>query len=241
MNQTIKILTEHRSYRNFKKNQQLPTEHLSAILNATRQAPSFENGQFYSIVRLTDKTIRKKLVTMNPNNPQLADCSEALLFVADLKRTQIISQKNQTNYDVTNNYDALLTATTDASLACENAVIASESLGYGTIIVGGIRRNNLEIIELCHLPEYTLPLFVLCIGNAKDTPNIKPRLPKEVVIFENIYESIDYSQIQDYDRTIKNFRDTGIDQPWTQKFLSYFQKNKLSITNDVLKKQKFIQ
>lgn len=93
MNQTIHILTEHRSYRNFKKNQQLPTEHLSAILNGAKQAPSFENGQFYSIVRLTDKTIREKLVTINPNNPQLADCSEALLFIADLKRTQIISEK----------------------------------------------------------------------------------------------------------------------------------------------------
>lgn len=105
---------------------------------------------------------------------------------------------------MTNNYDALLTATTDASLACENAVIAAESLGYGTVIVGDIRRTSLEIIELCHLPEYTFPLFVLCIGYAVDTPNIKPRLPQELVVFENNYHSIDYLHIKKYDATIKN-------------------------------------
>lgn len=241
MNETITILTEHRSRRKFKEGYKISEMELNLILQSAKQAPSFENGQFYSMIRLVNPNIKKKLVELNPRNSQIKNCSEALLFVADLNRTRVVSEENQTFYDVTNNYDALITATTDASLACENAVIASESLGYGTVIVGGIRRNSMEIIDLCSLPEYCLPLFILCIGSATDNPEIKPRLPKEVSVFEDQYSEIDYSKICDYDITIKKYRDTGIDRPWIQKFVNYFKSNKLKVTESALRKQKFIK
>lgn len=240
MNTTITLLTERRSHRLFQKNHQVSTDDLNAILASARQAPSFENGQFYSIIRLSSPSIRQTLSQLNPNNSQLNDCSEVLLFIADLNRTQLISKDNNIKYDITNNLDALLTATTDASLACENALIASESLGYGTVIVGGIRRQSDEIIKICHLPVLTFPLFILCIGKSLDQPGLKPRLPEEVVLFENQYKSINYSSLIAYDETMKNFRDTGIDKPWTTKIGTYFKKNKLELTNHVLKEQKFI-
>ncbi|MFK4565465.1 nitroreductase family protein [Enterococcus sp. UD-01] len=241
MNETITILTEHRSRRKFEASYQISKTELNLILQSAKQAPSFENGQFYSMIRLVDPTIKEKLVRLNPGNSQIKECSEAILFVADLNRTRTVSEKNQTYYDVTNNYDALIMATTDASLACENAVIASESLGYGTVIVGGIRRNSMEIIELCDLPEFCLPLFLLCIGKATDNPEKKPRLPKEISIFEDRYSAIDYSKICEYDATMKKYRDTGVDRPWIQKFVNFFKSNKLEVTETALRKQKFIK
>ena len=189
---------------------------------------------------MTQASIKERVAALNPQNAQLKSCSEILLFVADLNRTSVVCQENNAPYVVTDNHDALITATTDASLACQNAAIASESLGYGTVIVGGIRRNSLQLIELCSLPDYCLPLFVLCIGKATDTPDVKPRLPEEVSVFENSYPEINYSKIREYDATLKAYRDTGVESPWTQKFINYFSSNRLAVTTTALKKQKFI-
>lgn len=45
MNETIDLLTNHRTYRQFDSNYQLSKEQLEAILSAARQAPSWMNGQ----------------------------------------------------------------------------------------------------------------------------------------------------------------------------------------------------
>jgi len=60
MNDTIHLLTSHRSYRHFDENYSLPKEQLSAILAAARQAPSWMNGQMYSIIVIQDKKIREE-------------------------------------------------------------------------------------------------------------------------------------------------------------------------------------
>ncbi|AMC92958.1 hypothetical protein AOC36_02845 [Erysipelothrix larvae] len=241
MNETIKLMTGHHSHRKFLRHFVIPTHEVEAIIASAKQAPSFENGQFYSMIRLTDSKLKQKLVELNPNNPQIKECSEAILFIADLYRTSIVSAENGSVYDVTDNHDALLTAVSDATLACENALVAAESLGYGTVIVGGIRRNGLDIIELCKLPQYTVPLFILCIGKATDSTKIKPRLPKNITLFENEYKRIDYNSMCQYDDTMKKYRDTGIDKPWISKFVHYFKKNKLQVTTTVLRKQRLIK
>lgn len=64
----LKSLQTHRTYRNFDENYQLSEEELQKILNASRQAPSWMNGQMYSIIVVRDRKIREKLVELNPGN-----------------------------------------------------------------------------------------------------------------------------------------------------------------------------
>ena len=67
----LKSLQTHRTYRNFDENYQLSEEELQKILNASRQAPSWMNGQMYSIIVVRDRKIREKLVELNPGNDML--------------------------------------------------------------------------------------------------------------------------------------------------------------------------
>lgn len=240
MSKVIDQLKNHRVYREFDKDYELKESELQEILDAARQAPTWMNGQFYSIIVLKDQEVRKQLVEWNPGNPHMLESSVFLIFVADLKRTQAVSEEYNVVYDVTGNLDALITATTDAALACENAVVATESLGLGCVVVGSVRKHSQEIIKLLDLPEYTLPLFGLSIGKPTVEMRVKPRLPEETVVHYEKYQPLDYQNIKDYDETMETFREARETKLWSKKFADYFEKNTAEKTNQVLKEQKFI-
>ena len=177
MNDVIALLKNHRTYRNFAENYELTDEELEAILSASRQAPSWMNGQAYSIIVVKDKALREKLVAINPTNPHMLHSSVFLLFVADLKRTQMVARKEQVAYEITDSLNPLIIATTDASLALQNAVIATESLGLGSVIVGSVRNQIEAVSKLFNLPDYVYPVAGLSIGKPTVEMQIKPRLP----------------------------------------------------------------
>ena len=62
MNPVLQTLREHRTYRQFDPAHRIPAEQVQAILDATRQAPSWMNGQHYTIIRITDPALRQKIV-----------------------------------------------------------------------------------------------------------------------------------------------------------------------------------
>lgn len=65
------------------------------IIDCARQAPSWMNGQHYSIINITDPALRAQIVALQPGNPQIGTCSTYLLFIADLHRAGLASQACQ--------------------------------------------------------------------------------------------------------------------------------------------------
>lgn len=240
MNETLKLLTSHRSYRQFDETYTLSTEELEQILAAARQAPSWMNGQFYSIIVLTDPKIRQEFVRLNPGNPHIEKSSVFLLFVADLYRTEKVAQQKGTDYRI-DGLDPLITATTDAALALENALVATESLGLGAVPVGSVRNYLSEIKALLDLPKHVLPIAGLSIGKPIVEMKIKPRLPKETVVHYNGYTPLDYTQIEDYDDTMRKFGEARETKDWTQKFADYFAKEPNRGVDDFIRTQKIAQ
>ncbi len=47
--EALEVMNQHRTYRNFDETYQLSEAELQKILQASRQAPSWMNGQMYSI------------------------------------------------------------------------------------------------------------------------------------------------------------------------------------------------
>lgn len=222
MKEVIEALQNHRSYRDFDENYQLPAEDLQNILGAARQAPSWMNGQMYSIIVLRDKAIREKLVALNPGNPHMAKSSVFLVFVADLKRTELVAEHYQTEYNIAKSIDPLLTAVTDASLALQNAVIATESLDLGCVVVGSIRKDIAEVSRLLNLPDYVLPVAGLSIGKPTVEMKLKPRLPEKTVVHYDTYQAYDYQALEAYDQTMETFAEARETKLWTKKFADYF-------------------
>lgn len=241
MNQIIQHLTQHRSYRDFDPTYQLPDEDLQAILKAARQAPTWMNGQFYSILVIRDEAIRQQLVAWNPTNPHMEKSSVFLVFLADLARTSEVSKHYDVDYQATDNLDVLLTATTDAALACENAVVAVESLGLGCVVVGSIRRFADKVIDLLQLPAYTYPLFGLSIGKPVVDMYVKPRLPEQAVVHYDKYHPYSYELISEYDKTMAKFGEARETKLWSKKFADYFSNQHPEVTINGLKRQGFIK
>lgn len=241
MNPTIQLLKNHRSLRDFDESYQLTEEELTQILDAARQAPSWMNGQMYSILVIKDQAIRQKLVELNPGNPQILKSSLFLLFVADLKRTQIIAQQHGAAYPISDSLHALIVATTDASLALQNALIASEALGLGVVPVGSIRNQIEEVSDLLHLPDYVYPLCGLSIGKPTTKMRIKPRLPQEAVVHFDTYQAYDPKHLCEYETTMVKFGEARETKTWTQKFADYFGQKPNENLNRYLRKQKLIK
>lgn len=161
MNRLPEALREHRTYRQFQTNERLPENDIQTILAAATRAPSWMNGQHYTIIRITNPQLRQKIVAANPSNPQIGQAAEYWLFIADAHRAALSSQHHQAAFDGVATPDTLLTLTTDAALAAQNAVVAAESLGYAICFTGGIRLIAPELVEWLHLPKHTFPLFGL--------------------------------------------------------------------------------
>ena len=74
--------------------------------------------------------------------------------------------------------------------------------------------------DLLHLPSQVYPVFGLCIGVPAQDPEVKPRLPLEVVLREETYDdSHDRDGIAVYDDTMRAYyrsRTGGTkDSTWT--------------------------
>ncbi|EOL43263.1 nitroreductase family protein [Enterococcus caccae] len=237
MNKTIELLSNRRSYRDFDENHVLSQESLQAILDAARQAPSWMNGQFYTIIVIRNREIREQLVEWNPGNAHMKKSSVFLLFVGDLHRTKLVSETYGSSYQIDDSIEPIILATTDAALALENAVVATESLGLGSVVVGSIRKHGKEIGELLELPEHMFPLFGLSIGRPIVEMKVKPRLPEAAVIHYDTYHPYSYSLIEQYDQTMELFGEARETKRWSQKFSDYFGAESQTLTDQLLKMQ----
>ncbi|MDH6364211.1 FMN reductase [NAD(P)H] [Enterococcus sp. PF1-24] len=222
MNETIRLLKEHRSYRDFDENYEIPENELQAILDASRQAASWMNGQAYSIMVVKDKEIRQQLVAWNPGNPHMLKSSVFLIFVADLHRTKMVSEHYQVANTSGESADHLLVAVTDTAMAMQNAIVAAESLKLGCVPVGSIRKNSQEIAEILDLPDYMMPLCGVSIGKPTVEMQVKPRLPEETVVHYDTYRPYNFDSIAAYDKTMEEFAEARETKLWSVKFADYY-------------------
>lgn len=217
MNQTIQLLLNRRSYRNFDTNYKLSQEELDLILKSSKQAPSSMNLQLYSIIVVDNPELKEKIFELNPRNPQIKDCSVFLVYVMDFYRTHLATKNYGTDFNIEGKQDTLLLGTIDASLAMQNAIIATESLGLKSVCIGGIRAVAKQISELLQLPEYVFPVCGLCIGKTKDesTNQVKPRLSGNV--FFNQYDLNQSEMMKNYDIEMEKFSDARETLVWSEK------------------------
>ncbi|MBM3351220.1 MAG: NADPH-dependent oxidoreductase [Betaproteobacteria bacterium] len=241
MNAVIDTILNHRTYRDFQPDVVIPEQALAAILACAQQAPSWMNGQHYSIIHVTDTQLRDKIVALQPRNPQIGTCSAFLIFVADLYRAKLASDACDGSFDAASMPDTMFTMTVDTSLAAQNALIAAESLGYGTCPIGGLRLVAPELVALLNLPLYTFPLFGLCIGKPSVEMRIKPRLPQSAVVHQNQYQTQSLAeQLAQYEQTMLDFNEVREKLPFRQKISHYYQQSFAPRNTALLRRQGFL-
>lgn len=242
MNQTIDVLTKHKTIRHFVKDKPMSFEHLDSIVAALQQAPSWMNGQHYSVIAITDNLLKEKLVTLMPRNPHLETSSVVLLFCVDVRAHDEASRLNEKEFSCSENMDLLLTATMDMTLAMQNAVIAAESLGYGTCCVGGVRYVAKDVVDLFEMPRYTYPLCCLAIGHIDTSAAVertKPRFPRASKVGLNQMAPINRETVCEYATVLEQFADDRETVLWHEKFANYYSEDKTQQILEQLNKQGF--
>lgn len=193
MTPTIDLLRSHRSIRSF-TDQPMGEEQREAIIAAAQSASTSSFLQCSSIIRITDKAKRDKLVNLTGGQPWVAQAAEFWVFCADFNRHLQICPDAQLG-----RAEQLLLGCVDTALMAQNAMVAAESLGLGGVFIGGIRNSMAEVTELLGLPKFVLPLFGFCIGYPDSMPDVKPRIPQAMLVHENQYQAVDPAVLADYD------------------------------------------
>ncbi|MEN1069878.1 NADPH-dependent oxidoreductase [Listeria monocytogenes] len=240
MNDVLTLLRNHRSFRKYKKGVEIPEEKLDAIIRAAQAAPSWINGQHYSIIAIKDQERKNKMAELCGNQPYIAECSVFLCFVADFHRVKVASDMHGKSFQISGEEDLLMVAATDIGLCMQNALTAAESLGYGTICIGGLRRNIAATAEFLNLPEFVMPVVGLCIGVPDVEAPVKPRLPKEAVYFEETYQTDVMPLLEAYDQEIIPFSEREGFVSYTERLAKFYDRPYYPNLTEQIKERGFL-
>ncbi|MBC2255857.1 NADPH-dependent oxidoreductase [Listeria ivanovii] len=240
MNDVLTLLRKHRSFRKYKQGVTIPEEKLAAIIRAAQSAPSWINGQHYSIIAIKDQARKNKIAELCGNQAYIAECSVFLCFVADFYRVKLASEMHKKSFPISGEEDLLMVAATDIGLSMQNALTAAESLDYGTICIGGLRRNITATSEFLGLPEFVMPVVGLCIGVPDVEVPVKPRLPKEAVYFEETYQTDVRSLLEAYDKEIIPFSEREGFVSYTERLAKFYDKPYYPNLTEQIKERGFL-
>ena len=190
-NLVLEQLYERKSHRAF-LDAAIAKEDKEKILMAAAMAPTAGNQQLYTILDITKQSLKEKLSVTCDNQPFIAEAKMVLIFLADCRKWYEAYLAVGESPRKPGAGDLLL-AVSDANIAAQNAVIASESLGIGSCYIGDIMENCEEVKELLQLPEYVFPAAMLVFGypTEQQKERIKPnRFPLSYIVRENSYGNI---------------------------------------------------
>jgi FMN reductase (NADPH)/FMN reductase [NAD(P)H] len=141
----------------------------------------------YSILEIEDQALKERLAGTCDDQPFIARAPWVLLFVADFQKWMDLFAARGCDelpgvpHGVTPGLGDLLMACNDAVIAAQNAVVAAESLGIGSCYIGDIMELGEVHAELLHLPRWTFPVAMLCLGRPKTRPRRTERYERHVV------------------------------------------------------------
>ena len=244
MTPTIELLKAHRSIRKF-ENRPIATDLLHELIQAGQAAASSSFLQAATIIRISDSAKRASLAAVANHQPYIESAAEFLVFCADMNRASRCCDWHDASAN-TGFTEQFIIATVDASLVSQNIVVAAESAGLGICYIGALRNNPAEVSSLLKLPQNTYPVFGLCLGWPDQDPEVKPRLPLEIVLRENNYgDAPDFDQLADYDEVIRYYYQTRTGnkkyQSWSEQMSGMLSKESRTHMLGFLKMKGFLQ
>jgi nitroreductase len=213
----------HRSVRAF-----LPTpvteEELRAVVAAASSASTSSNVQAWSVVAVTDPGRRRRLSELAAGQKFIAQAPLFLVWVADLDRHHRLAEREGKPLDATAYLESTLLGVIDTALAAQNAVVALESLGLGSVFVGAVRNRPEEIADELGLPRHSVAVFGLAVGHpdpAEDA-DVKPRLPQTAVLHRETYDAAEADAgLPAYDERLAAYnRAHGLTGGWRERVLA---------------------
>lgn len=220
-NDSLTTLFSHRSIRAYLPNP-LPPGTLEILVAAAQSASTSSNLQTWSVVAVEDPERKATLSTLARNQAHIRQCPLFLVWLADLARLAYIAENRGLPHEGLDYLEMFLMAAIDATLAAQNAAVAAESLGLGTVYIGAMRNRPEEVAEVLGLPPHVFAVFGLCVGYPDPAVNtaIKPRLPQSAVLHRETYKlAAQEDAIAHYNDVMKAFyaeQQMNVTGDWTE-------------------------
>ena len=183
MNETIKQLQDRRSVREF-TGENIKEKDLQAILYTAQRAANSVNGQQTSLIVIRDKQKLEKIAELCGGQKHIAEASVFVFVVMDFYRGVYAAESVGKRNIGPLSADGILVGAIDAGILVNALQTAAIALGYGTTVIGAIRKK-------LGLPKYVFPLIGSTIGVPAERPltRVKPRVPLDTFAFEDKYDA----------------------------------------------------
>lgn len=183
---TIDQIYRHSSIRRYKPDP-VPHDLVETIVAAGQRSSTSSNMQMYSVVAVTDTTVRARLAELCGDQDHIVQAPVFLAWCADLSRLDRVCRRRGVRQE-TGYVENFLVAAMDAGIAMQSATLAAESLGLGMCYIGGIRNRPQEVIDLLKMPPLVFPVSGMTLGWSAAEPVQRPRLPLEAILHRETYD-----------------------------------------------------
>lgn len=219
-NDCLTAMLSHRSIRAY-LNKPLPVGTLETLVATAQSASTSSNLQTWSVVAVEDLDRKARLSELAGGQVHICQCPLFLVWLADLARLARIAEARGLAHAGLNYLEMFVTAVVDAALAAQNATIAAESLGLGTVYIGAMRNNPEAVAAELGLPPRVFAVFGLCVGypDPAHPATIKPRLPQTAALHRETYSLDQDTAIERYNQEIANFyeqQQMNVQGDWSQ-------------------------
>lgn len=217
---------DHRSVRSYRPDP-VSDDTLTALIAAAQSAPTSGNLQLWSVVAVREDGRRARLAELAGEQQFIEDAPLFLVWLADLARArQVTTEIASATAEGADFVEATVLAFVDVALAAQNASLAAESLGLGTVFVGAIRNRPLEVAAELGLPPHVFPVFGLTVGHPDDLAEtaVKPRLSQEAVLHHEQYDLVPQAaHVATYETVLNAFYSTsGLPTGWIDRVAKRF-------------------
>ena len=211
----VEGLLSHRSVRKYAR-KPAPPGTLELLVAAAQSASSSSNLQLWSVIAVDDAEKRAELAAAANGQAHVRESSLFLVWLADLNRATTLARGHGIEPAGLDYLEMFLMASVDAALAAQNAVVAAEANGLGTVYIGALRNRPEEVARILQLPPRVFALFGLCVGYADVSVRtvVKPRLPQAAVLGRDGYAPVDEALVRAYDQRMTEFyRENNMNVP----------------------------
>ncbi len=197
LSDTQALQLQHRSVRRF-QSRPLDPGQLESLIRCGQAAASSSFIQAYSVIRVTRPEVRAALAQAAGGQAWVERAPEFLVFCADLRRVDTACRRAGKG-ELEGFSEHAIAAIVDVALMAQNTLLAAESQGLGGVFIGGIRNAPQVAVEQLELPPLVVPVFGMCLGWPDESNEVKPRMPVDFVLKQDVYRDVDDARMAEYD------------------------------------------
>ncbi len=205
----IETMLAHRSVRAYLPDA-VPDEVLAMAVASAQSAATSSNLQAWSLVAVRDPARKARLAELAGGQAHIVEAPLFLVWLIDLNRLRSLAAAREVPSEALDYTEVFLLGAVDASLAAQNAAVALESLGLGTVYIGGMRNQPEAVAELLTLPPGVFAIYGMAVGypDPARPADIKPRLPQTAVLFDETYDwgPSQMAAVTAYDEVLRDFQ-----------------------------------